>query len=63
MSKTIRISISMDFFADEDMITEGMSEAEMIQYFKETFLEDISDGIIKNYHTTDEVDAEFINDN
>ena len=63
MSKTIRISISMDFFADEDMITEGMSEAEMIQYFKETFLEDISDGIIKNYLTTDEVDAEFINDN
>jgi len=52
----------MDFFADEDLITEGMSEAEMIQYFKETFLEDISDGIIKNYLTTDEVEAEFINE-
>jgi hypothetical protein len=62
MSKVIRVSLSMDFFADEDLITEGMSEAEMIQYFKETFLEDISDGIIKNYLTTDEVEAEFINE-
>ena len=63
MSKVIRVSLAMDFYPDEDMITEGMSEAEMIQYFKETFLEDISDGIIKNYLTTDEVDAEFVNDN
>lgn len=58
--KTIRLSLSMDFHPDEDLIAEGMSEQEMVDYFKETFLDDIAEGIMRNYLTSDLVEAEFI---
>jgi hypothetical protein len=63
MSKVIRVSLAMDFYPDEDMIADGMSEEEMIDYFKETFLDDIAEGIMRNTITNDSVDMEIINDN
>jgi len=52
----------MDFHPDEDLIAEGMSEQEMVDYFKETFLDDIAEGIMRNYLTSDLVEAEFIDE-
>jgi hypothetical protein len=63
MSKVIRVSLAMDFYPDEDLIADGMSEEEMIDYFKETFLDDIAEGIMRNTITNDSVDMEIINDN
>jgi len=60
--KTIRVSLAMDFYPDEDLMAEGMTEAEMIDYFRETFLDDVAEGILRNYLTIDEVDVEFINE-
>ena len=62
MNKTIRVSLAMDFYPDEDLIAEGMSEEGMIEYFKESFLDDVAEGILRNHLTTDLVDVEIIND-
>jgi len=42
MSKTVRISISMDFYPDQDeFITEDLSEEQQVEYYRELFIEDI----------------------
>lgn len=61
-TKTIRTSLSIDFYPDEDLLANGMSEEEMIDYFKETFLDDVAEGIMRNYLTADSVDVEIINE-
>lgn len=61
MSKTIRISIAMDFYPDEYGDTE-MSPEEQIDYFKEIFLDELAEGILRNNVTTDHVDVEEINE-
>lgn len=60
--KTIRVSLATDFYPDEDLLAEGMTEAEMIDYFKESFLDDVAEGILRNYITSDQVDVEIINE-
>jgi len=61
MSNTIRVSLSMDFYPDEYGDTE-MSTEEQIEYFKETFLDELAEGIMRNHITPDNVVAEVINE-
>ncbi len=61
MSNTIRVSLSMDFYPDEYGDTE-MSTEEQIEYFKETFLDELAEGIMRNHITPDNVIAEVINE-
>ena len=42
MSRVIRVSISMDFYPDEDeFITEDLSEEQQEEYYRDLFVEDI----------------------
>ncbi len=59
MSKTIRISITMDFYPDEYGDTE-MNEDEQVEYFKETFLDELAEGIMRNNVTTDHLEVDII---
>lgn len=59
MSKTIRLSITMDFYPDEYGDTE-MNEDEQVEYFKETFLDELAEGIMRNNVTTDLVEVDII---
>lgn len=61
LSKVIRISIAMDFYPDEYGDTE-LSPEEQLDYFKETFLDELAEGIMRNNITTDSVDVEVINE-
>lgn len=51
----------MDFYPDEYGDTE-MSTEEQIEYFKETFLDELAEGIMRNHITPDNVIAEVINE-
>ncbi len=62
MSNTIRVSLSMDFYIDEDPTAEELSPEEQIEYFKEVFLDDLAEGIMRNHITPDNVIAEVINE-
>jgi hypothetical protein len=59
MSKTIRLSITMDFYPDEYGDTE-MNEEEQVEYFKETFLDELAEGIMRNNVTPDLVEVDII---
>ena len=59
MSKTIRLSITMDFYPDEYGDTE-MNEEEQVEYFKETFLDELAEGIMRNNVTPDHVEVDII---
>ncbi len=61
MSNTIRVSLGMDFYPDEYVDTE-MSTEEQIEYFKETFLDELAEGIMRNHITPDNVIAEVVNE-
>ena len=61
MSKTIRISISMDFYPDEYGDTE-LSPEEQLDYFKETFLDELAEGIMRNNVTPDNLDVEVLDE-
>jgi hypothetical protein len=59
LSKTIRLSITMDFYPDEYGDTE-MNEEEQVEYFKETFLDELAEGIMRNNVTPDLVEVDII---
>ncbi len=49
----------MDFYPDEYGDTE-MNEDEQVEYFKETFLDELAEGIMRNNVTTDHLEVDII---
>jgi hypothetical protein len=41
MSKVIRASISFDYYPEEDELMQDMSEDEMLEYAKSSYIDDI----------------------
>ena len=62
MSKVIRVSITFDYYPDEDeLIQEGnMSEDELIEYYKSSYVDDIY-SFIKYNELYDAIVIEVIN--
>ena len=62
MSKTIRLSLAMDFYVDEDPTAEELTPEQQIEYFKEVYLDELAEGIMRNYIEPDNVTVEVINE-
>ena len=62
MSKVIRVSISFDYYPDEDeLIQEGsMSDDELIEYYKSSYVDDIY-SFVKYNELYDAINVEVIN--
>lgn len=62
MSKVIRVSISFDYYPDEDeLIQEGsMSDDELIEYYKSSYVDDIY-SFVKYNELYEAVDVEILN--
>ena len=63
MSKVIRVSISFDYYPDEDeLIQEGnMSEDELIEYYKSSYVDDIY-SFVKYNELYDAVEVEILSE-
>lgn len=63
MSKVIRVSISFDYYPDEDeLIQEGnMSEDELIEYYKSCYIDDIY-SFVKYNELYDAVEVEILSE-
>lgn len=61
MSKVIRVSISFDYYPDEDeLIQEGnMSQDELIEYYKSCYIDDIN-SFVKYNELYDAVEVEIL---
>ena len=62
MSKTVRLSLSMDFYVDEDEVAAELTPDEQIEYFKEIFLDELSEGIMRNYVEPANIDVELLDE-
>lgn len=63
MSKVIRVSISFDYYPDEDeLIQEGnISEDELIEYYKSSYVDDIY-SFVKYNELYDAVEVEILSE-
>ena len=63
MSKVIRVSISFDYYPEEDelMLDRELSEEEMIEYYKSCYIDDVY-SFVKYNELYDAVEVEVIND-
>lgn len=63
MSKVVRVSISFDYYPDEDeLIQEGnMSEEELIEYYKSSYIDDIY-SMVKYNELYDGVQVEIVDE-
>jgi len=63
MSKVIRVSISFDYYPDEDeLIQEGnMSDDELIEYYKSAYIDDIY-SFVKYNELYDAVEVEILSE-
>jgi hypothetical protein len=61
MSKVIRASISFDYYPEEDELMEGMTEAEMLEYVKSSYIDDIY-SFVKYNELADAVEVEILSE-
>lgn len=63
MSKVIRVSISFDYYPDEDeLIQEGnMSDDELIEYYKSAYIDDIY-SFVKYNELADAIDVQILSE-
>lgn len=60
MSKVIRASISFDYYPDEDYLMQDMSEDEMLEYAKSSYIDDIY-SFVKYNELAEAVSVEVVN--
>jgi hypothetical protein len=60
MSKVIRASISFDYYPDEDELMSDMSEDEMLEYAKSSYIDDIY-SFVKYNELEEAVSVEVVN--
>jgi hypothetical protein len=60
MSKVIRASITFDYYPEDDDLMEGMTEAEMLEYAKSSYIDDIY-SFVKYNELNDAVEVKIIN--
>jgi hypothetical protein len=60
MSKVIRASISFDYYPDEDDLMSDMSEDEMLEYAKSSYIDDIY-SFVKYNELEEAVSVEVVN--
>ncbi len=60
MSKVIRASISFDYYPDEDDLMQDMSEDEMLEYAKSSYIDDIY-SFVKYNELAEAVSVEVVN--
>jgi hypothetical protein len=64
LSKIIRATITFEYLVDEDEILSGLSDADQIDYVKETTVEDIMNMDFGNSNDLyDSIEIEVINEN
>lgn len=63
MSKVVRVSISFDYYPDEDelILENNFTEEELIDYYKSAYVDDIY-SFVKYNELYDAVDVEIINE-
>lgn len=63
MSRTIRVSITFDYYPDEDELIqeEDRSEEELIEYYKSSYIEDIY-SMVKYNELYEAVEVEFVDE-
>lgn len=63
MSKVIRVSISFDYYPDEDeLIQEGsMSDDELTEYYKSCYIDDIY-SFVKYNELADAIDVQILSE-
>ena len=61
MSKVIRVSISFDYYPDEDELIQeaNLSEDELIEYYKSAYIDDIY-SFVKYNELSDAVEVEIL---
>jgi hypothetical protein len=62
MAKVIRVSISFDYYPDEDdiMIENDFTEEELVEYYKSAYVDDIY-SYVKYNELYEAVDVEILN--
>ena len=60
MSKVIRASIGFDYYPDEDELMSDMSEDEMLEYAKSSYIDDIY-SFVKYNELAEAVSVEVVN--
>jgi hypothetical protein len=62
LSKVVRVSISFDYYPDEDelMLENNFTEEELIEYYKSAYVDDIY-SFVKYNELYDAVNVEVIN--
>lgn len=62
MAKVIRVSISFDYYPDEDdiMIENDFTEEELVEYYKSAYVDDIY-SFVKYNELYEAVDVEILN--
>jgi hypothetical protein len=62
MAKVIRVSISFDYYPDEDdiMIENDFTEGELVEYYKSAYVDDIY-SFVKYNELYEAVDVEILN--
>jgi hypothetical protein len=60
MSKVIRASITFDYYPDEDELMSDMSEDEMLEYAKSSYIDDIY-SFVKYNELAEAVSVEVVN--
>jgi hypothetical protein len=60
MSKVIRASITFDYYPDEDELMSDMSEDEMLEYAKSSYIDDIY-SFVKYNELEEAVSVEVVN--
>jgi hypothetical protein len=61
MSKVIRASIVFDYYPEDDELMEGMTEAEMREYVKSSYIDDIY-SFVKYNELADAVQVEILSE-
>lgn len=61
MSKVIRVSISFDYYPDEDELIQeaNLSEDELIEYYKSAYIDDIY-SFVKYNELSDAIEVEIL---
>jgi hypothetical protein len=63
MSRVVRVSISFDYYPDEDelMLENNFTEEELIEYYKSAYVDDIY-SFVKYNELYDAVNVEIVNE-
>ena len=61
MNKVIRASISFDYYPEEDELMQNMTEAEILEYVKSSYIDDIY-SFVKYNELADAVTVEILSE-